>query len=150
MTEEVEINETNFTQYFKDTRFSKPDKGDIIARYTAMAEFSAGRMKEDIIGLMYKENKMEAAIQVMRKLGGAVEKDAIGICRKICQDLFSGLSEEDVNNKVYIYQAEFFYYTKKEYVPLDDPHWSIISLHNLDEFLDQSGQKIKITSKIIE
>jgi elongation factor Ts len=36
------------------------------------------------------------------------------------------------------------------YVPLDDPHWSIISLHNLDEFLDQSGQKIKITSKIIE
>jgi hypothetical protein len=149
MNQELVIDENNFTQYFRDCRNCRPEKGDIMARFTAIAEFVDGRMKKDIIDLLYnKDNKVNAAIQVMRKLGCATEKDAIRICKDICQDLFSGMKPEEVESKVYKYQMESFYYTKKEFVPLDDPHWSLIGIANLDEFLDKSGNKLRMESKL--
>ena len=42
-------------------------------------------------------------------------------------------------NKIYKYKMEVFYYTKREYVPVDDPHWTIISIANLDKFLDNAN-----------
>jgi hypothetical protein len=147
--EELVIDESNFTQYFRDCRNNRPEKGDILAKFTAIAEFVDGRMKKDIIDLLYnKDNKVNAAIQVMRKLGCATEKDSIRICKEICQDLFSGMKFEEVESKVYKYQMESFYYTKKEYVPVGDPHWSLIGLTNLDEFLDKSGNKLRMESKL--
>lgn len=143
------ITQDNFDEYFRDVRNHTPEKGDVIARYTAMADFVEGRLKSDIIDLLYNKNKIEPAIQVMKKLGLAVEKDSIRICKEICSDLVSGMSVEDVESKVYSYQLELFYYTKKEYVPID-PHWSVISINNLDEFLDQAGNKITIKTKYLE
>lgn len=151
MSEEKElvIDESNFHQYFKDCRNSRPEKGDIMAKFTAIAEFVEGRMKKDIIDLLSnKENKVNAAVQVMRKLGCAVEKDAVRVCKEICQDLISGMKPEEVESKVYKYQVETFYYTKKEFVPVDDPHWSVIGIVNLDEFLDRSGNKLRMESKL--
>ena len=66
---ELVINESNFNEYFRDVRLGKPEKGDIIARYTAMAELHPGRMKSDIIDLISNKNKAKPAVQVMRKLG---------------------------------------------------------------------------------
>lgn len=147
--QELVINEENFHQYFKDCRNNRPNKGEIIAKFTAIASFMDGRMKKDIIDLLYnKEDKVNAAIQVMRKLGCATEKDSIKICKEICKDLFSGMSPSEVESKVYKYQMEIFYYTKKEYVPIDDPHWSVISIANLDEFLDKAGSKLRMESKL--
>jgi hypothetical protein len=42
-----------------------------------------------------------------------------------------------------------FFYTKPENVPKSDPHWSTISVLNLDEFLDKKDGRIesKILSK---
>lgn len=149
MNQELVIDESNFAQYFKDCRNSRPEKGDIMAKFTAIAEFVDGRMKKDIIELLSnKDNKVNAAIQVMRKLGCATEKDAIRICKEICQDLSSGMKIEEVEAKAYKYQMETFYYTKKEFVPIDDPHWSLIGLLNLDEFLDRSGNKLRMESKL--
>jgi len=146
---ELIIDETNFNQYFRDCRNSRPEKGDVMAKFTAIAEFVDGRMKKDIIDLLYnKEDKVNAAIQVMRKLGCAAEKDAVRICKEICKDLFSGMKPEEVESKVYKYQMETFYYTKKEFVPIDDPHWSLIGIANLDEFLDRSGNKLRMESKL--
>lgn len=146
--EEVVIDDTNFHLYFKDCRNKKPDRGDIIAKFTAIADFVGGVMKRDIINLLYnKEDKINAALQVMRKLGCATEKDSIRICKEICSDIYNGMSLEEVEAKVYKYQLEVFYYTKKDYVPLDDPHWSVISIANLDEFLDKSGTKLRMESK---
>lgn len=143
------INEENFHQYFKDCRNNRPQKGEIIAKFTAMADFIDGRMKKDIIDLLYnKKDKVNSAVQVMRKLGCATEKDSIRICKEICKDLFNGISPSEVESKVYKYQMEVFYYTKKEYVPIDDPHWSVISIANLDEFLDKSGSKLRMESKL--
>lgn len=150
MSDELIINESNFTQYFRDCRTSRPERGDIIACWSGIAEFIDGRMKKDIIDLLMNKDKALAATQVMRKLGGATQKDAIRICKEIANDLMGGMSPEDVEKKTYEYNIELFYYTKKEYIPLDDPHWSTIGIENLDEFLDQANQRIKMKSKIVE
>ena len=58
------------------------------------------------------------------------------------------MTPEEVEAKVYKYQMESFYYTKKEYVPIDDPHWEIINIKNLDDFLDSSGTTLRMESKL--
>jgi hypothetical protein len=45
---------------------------------------------------------------------------------------------------------ESFYYTQKENFPLNDPHWVLINVKNMDEFLDASNKKCKITAKIVD
>lgn len=149
MNDELIIDDTNFSKYFRDVRMNKPEKGEVMARFTSMAELIEGRIKHDVIDLLCnKKNKTEAAMQVMRKLGSATEKDSIRVCKEICKDLASGLSLQEVEKKIYKYQLEMFYYTKKEYIPIDDPHWSVISLKNLDEFLDQAGQRVKMSATL--
>lgn len=148
MNEELVIDESNFDQYFRDCRRSKPERGDIMARYSAVAEFIDGHMKRDIIDLLMNRDKALSATQVMRKLGGATEREAVRVCKEIAEDLASGMSCDEVEKKVYKYNFELFYYTKKEYMPMNDPHWSTISLENLDEFLDHANQKMTIKSKI--
>jgi len=45
---------------------------------------------------------------------------------------------------------ESFYYTQKENFPSNDPHWVLINVKNMDEFLDASNKKCKITAKIVD
>ena len=144
--EELVINETNFSEYFRDCRTSRPERGDVIAQYMARAEFIDGHMKKDIIDLISNHDKAIAATNVMRKLGCATQKDAIRVCREICQDLASGMSPKEVEEKVYKYDMEMFFYSKTEFVP----HWTIIGINNLDEFLDQGNQRLKMTTKIVK
>lgn len=144
------IDESNFSQYFRDCRISKPERGDVMARYSARADFLDGQMKRDIIDLVHNRDKAFAATQVMRKLGCATQMDSVRICKEICKDLASGMSLKEVEQKVYTYDIELFYYTKKEYIPIDDPHWTPIGIANLDEFLDQAGTRLTLKSKIIE
>lgn len=149
-TEELEINEENFNQYFKDVRTSTPEKGDVIAQYSAAAEFIDGPEKKQIISLLTStENKMEATAQVMRKLLFASELDSYRIPRQMAQDLISGMSVDEVALKTYKFTLEMFFYAKPENVPKDDPHWSTISVLNLGEFLDKKESEIqaKILSK---
>lgn len=150
MIEELIIDETNFSEYFRDCRNSIPERGDIMARYVANAEFTEGQMKRDIIDLLHNKDKAFAATQVMKKLGCATQIDSVRVCKEICQDIASGMTLEEVEKKSYFYDVEFFYYTKKEFVPVDHPHWTPIGLDNLDEFLDKAGNKIKMKTKIIE
>jgi hypothetical protein len=121
-----------------------------MARYCATAEFVGGRLKKDIIDLIVNRDKAEAATRVMRKLGCAVERDSIRVVKEIAKDLASGMTPQEVEDKPYKYGVEVFYYTKKEYVPDNDPHWSLIALKNLDEFLDAAGNKLQMRSRIVE
>jgi hypothetical protein len=145
---ELVIDESNFAQYFRDCRMHRPERGDVMARYIAVAEFVDGAMKKDIIELLLNHEKALAATRVLRKLGCAKERDAIRICREIAEDLANGMNKEEVENKPYEYELEAFYYTKKEYVPVDDPHWSIISLNNIDQFLDKE-KKVQMSAKFV-
>jgi hypothetical protein len=160
--EEIEINEENFSQYFKDVRLGKFEKGDIIAQYSASAEFIDGGEKRQVLSLLTEtENKMEATAQIMRKLLFCSEVDAYKVPRLIAEDLLSGMSVEDCAKKPYKYTLEMFFYTKPEYIPKNDPHWSTISVIDLDkmiktkEFSVEENQNINqemkqcITSRVL-
>lgn len=146
---EILIDENNFEEYFFDVRRFKPKHGQTMARYMAVAEFIDGMMKKNIIDLLHKD-KAEAAVSVMRKLGCATEGDSIKVVREVCDDLVSGMSIDDVENKVYKYTLESFYYTQKEHIPTDDPHWSPVNVRNMDDFMDAANRKCKMTAKIVD
>jgi hypothetical protein len=146
--EELVITEENFSEYFRDVRVSSPEKGEIIAQYSACAEFVDGNEKQQIMSLLTStENKMEATAQVMRKLLHASEIDAYRVPRMMAEDLLSGMSEDEVAAKPYKYTLEMFFYTKPENLPKDDPHWSSISVLNLEDIVGKNGNHIE--SKII-
>ena len=143
MSEEIEINEINFSEYFRDVRNCVPSRGEVIAQYTASAEFVEGNEKRQVISLLNStENKMEATAQVMRKLLFASELDAYRVPRMMAEDMISGLTEDEVASKPYKYTLEMFFYAKPENVPKDDPHWSVISVLNLEDFLGKKEGEI--------
>ena len=148
MTEEI-ITEANFEEYFFDVRRFKPKKGQIMARYAAVAEFIDGAMKLNIIDLL-KKDKAIAATQVMRKCGCATERDSVRVCKEICADMLSGMTDQEIEQKIYKYKMEVFYYTEQSNVPLDDPHWSVISIRNLDQFLDAQNNVLEINTSFFE
>ena len=131
------IDDSNFSVYFHDVRKYKPEQGEIMACYSAIAYFADGPEKQNMIDLLKIEDKAVAASQVMRKLHGAIEKDSFRIPRAIAEDLVSGISEEDVRKKEYKYNFQMFFYVKPEYVPKDNPHWTTVSILNV-------SNKIKI------
>ena len=131
MTEDIEITSKNFGEYFFDVRQHRPKKGQIMAKYTAVAEFIGSQAKRDIIKLL-KMDKAHAAAMVMRKIHGAKEPDCYRVCREMAQDILEK-TEEEVIEKPYEFVIEYFFYTQREYVPKDDPHWSTIKLMRFDE-----------------
>ena len=132
--EETQIDESNFSRYFRDVRTEPMGRGDVMAQYTAAAELVDGNEKRQIISLLKDtEGKMEATAQVMRKLLFAHELDAYRIPRMMAEDMLSGMTDDDVAAKPYKYTLEMFFYAKPEHVPKDDPHWSVISILNLDD-----------------
>lgn len=141
---ELIIDETNFNQYFKEVAGNKPEKGDILACYTAKATLSAGDLKKDVIATL--EDNIYSAIKLLQKMAKARYLDSIRILKEIINDILSGKTNEEIENKEYEYVAEFFYYTKKEYIPDNDPHWSTLKIHNINNF----EKNINITSKIVE
>ena len=141
---ELEIDESNFGDYFKDVRTHAPEKGDVMAQYSAVAEFVDGNEKRQIISLLTStQNKMEATAQVMRKLLCASERDAYKVPRRMAEDLLAGMTEEDVALKPYKYTLEMFFYSNPNNIPKDDPHWSIISLLNLDDLIGKMPNHVE-------
>ncbi len=149
MTEQIVIDSSNFNQYFFDVRNHQPARGQVMARYAAMAEFIDGDLKRDMIDMLCLHEQTEPVVKLMRKLGCATESDSVTVPLYMARDLLSGMSPEEVAKKPYRFVCEAFFYTKKEYIPLDDPHWSVISLHNLDEFLDAKDQRCKLKGRVL-
>ncbi len=142
----IKITDDNFEKYFFDVRKHKPEKGQVIACYTSMAEFVDGYEKRHIISLLQGAECPEAIVQVMKKLNHASEEDAYRVPKLMAKDLLKGMTYEEVATKPYKFKMELFYYTDVKHIPADNPHWSCISIINLDEFDDG----LKITSKIID
>jgi hypothetical protein len=122
------IDDSNFESYFFDVRKHRPKPGQVMARFTAMADFVDGQMKRDVVYLLREcKGGAKGAQRVMRKLAGAVEGDSIRVLREMALDLAAGMTAEEVCAKPYRYQCEFFYYTDRGNVP-DDDHWSVIGM----------------------
>ena len=139
--DEIQIDERNFHEYFFDVRRNRPKEGQILAKFTAIAEFVDGPHKRDVIKLL-KMDKAKQASAVMQKIHHAKEPDCYRVCREMCEDLISGLTDEEVAAKPYEFVLEAFYYTQREHVPTDDPHWSTIQLLEYDQ--ESNGFKVQI------
>ena len=132
MTELV-INDENFHEYFFDVRKHKPTKGQTMACFTFSAELVDSADKSQLIDLLRTADKGISAVQFMKKIFHASHADSMRIPREICQDLLDGMTKEEVLQKRYKYTGEMYFYAKPEHVP-DSPHWSTISILNLDQF----------------
>lgn len=123
------IDESNFNQYFFDTRHHPPKPGQILACYEAKADFIDGNLKRDIIHILIsKDNASQSAVQLMQKLAGATDLASIDVIKSIMKDLYSGMSTEEVAAKPYEFQFRYFYYTYRQCMPKNDPHWWSTSL----------------------
>ncbi len=131
MTDEPIINASNFANYFFDVRRNKPKPGQVLARFCAVAVFGNGPEKKDVIKVL-KMGKAQQAAEVMKKIHCAKEPDCYRVCREMSEDLVSGMTEEQVAAKDYEFMLEAFYYTQREYIPEDDPHWECLSLIQYD------------------
>lgn len=125
------IDSSNFAQYFFDVRRFGPKEGQIMAKFSAAAIFGDGPEKRDLIKILRKD-KAEAAAMVMRKIHCAREPDCYRICREMVEDMIKGMTDDEVAKKEYEFILEAFYYTKREYIPVGDPHWETLDLVQYD------------------
>jgi hypothetical protein len=123
----MEITEENFSEYFHDIRTHRPQPGEVMAKYTAVAYLEDGLEKWNMIDLLSKAGKAHAATAVMRKCFFASERDSVSVARQMAEDLMS-MTKYDVAKKSYKYNLEMFFYVLPEHVPADDPHWTTINL----------------------
>jgi hypothetical protein len=134
---ELVIDENNFDEYFFDARKHGPKLGQILACYDANAEFVDGNLKRDLIHLLMTNHKGgEASIRLLQKLGGATSTSALPVVKEMMRDLLSGKSSDEVAAKAYSFQCQFFYYTWRECMPKDDPHWwstALVDVSGWDE-----------------
>ncbi len=146
MSEELIINDQNFNEYFYDVRTHQPQHGQVMACYTAIADFIDGPLKRDVLNILEYHDALSVP-KIMKKVGCAAERDSYRIPIEMVKDLLSGMPREQVAQKQYRYTVEVFFYTKKECVPKYDPHWSVISIMNLDEFLDANNNRISVKTR---
>jgi hypothetical protein len=132
MIDETEITSENFKDYFFDIRQNRPKAGQIMAKFTAIAEFVGEGAKKDMIYLMTLDKAHQASM-VMRKIHGAKEPDCYRVCREIAEDMLAGKSEQEIIDKPYEFVIELFFYTQREHVPKNDPHWETIQLMKYDD-----------------
>jgi hypothetical protein len=136
MTEknELHIDKTNFAKYFRPVNQSKPEKGDCIALFTAVAELVDGFEKKQMIELLKQECTAKAVATMMKKLCYAKEPDNYRIPQVMANDLLLGMTDEQIMAKPYEYIIELFYYTKPQHVPENDPNWKIVDIVNLEDY----------------
>jgi hypothetical protein len=136
MTRTFEINDDNFEQYFTSVKKGKkPEKCQVLASWRAAGDFEGGWVKKNVLEILVSNKSgAEPAIRVMRNVVGAIEKDAIRICREMANDFMDGMSEDEIMAKPYRFVLEQFYWVEPKYVPENDPHWTIIKTIDLTTF----------------
>ena len=150
MTKEIEITDDNFGEYFFDVRMHSLKEGQIIARYNAIAELIDGNEKRQLLNLLKMIEKAIPATQVLRKLLCCSYEDSISLAKEIIQDLLSGMEEKEVLEKPYKYNFEMLFYTNKEHVPKNDPHWSTMSTINMEDLTAEISEGVVMESKVLD
>jgi len=133
--EELIITEENFDQYFFDVRKYGWERDQVMARYRAKAKFVDTPHKRNMIDLL-KLDKAIPAVQLMNKFHGATRRCAIEILIEMCKDMLGGMTDDEIAAKPYDMTIEYFFYTKMEHIPRDNPHWDCISVRDMAEELD--------------
>ena len=126
------ITDENFHEHFFPLQGNRPQKGQVIARFSHDAELVDGMEKRQIIRLLQQDGSAIPATKVMLKLCHASRADAIRVPREMLSDLIAGMSEDEVAAKPYLFVLEMHFYTKPENIPVDS-HWEQISILNADQ-----------------
>lgn len=145
---QVEINDSNFHEYFFDARKNTPQDGQILVVYEAIAFLKNGTDKQRLIDLISTNDSAISASQMMKNALHATERDSVRVLIEIINDLLSGMRVDKVLKKPYKYKIEIFFYTWPEYVP-NDPHWRSVSLLRLDK-AKKSQEEIENMFKDLE
>ena len=141
------IDESNFSQYFRDASKFAPQKGDSLVCYRASADFIYGDLKKDVVELLSNSAfGAKTSVQIIKKLAKTNEKEAVSLTKRICEDLYKGMTEDEVLAKPYPYLFEMFFFAKKDHIPKDDKHWECITISNLDEYLKKKGACLEANS----
>lgn len=130
--EKVVITEDNFAKYFFPAKEDyKPQRGQVLARWRAKADFVDGWVKRNVIELLcVSKAGADTAYKVMTKLVSATEREAVRVLREMAEDLAAGAGLDAVAEKPYRFTVEQMYWTEKQYVP-DDPHWEVVNVLDL-------------------
>jgi hypothetical protein len=143
MSEDLVIDEENFLDYFRPVENGPPKEGEILANFKSMAELHDGEIKREIVRLLSTEDiGAKMAIQVMEKLCKADKRWATRVITQICSDIYHGMNLEDVYKRKYEFMVHMSFYTKKEYVPKDNKHWSTLELEKTIKIDDQTNNII--------
>jgi hypothetical protein len=129
------IDETNFDQYFFDAKKHKPKKGQVMARYTAVAYLEDGKLKRDLINMLL-DGTAEAAARIMSVMGGAILSDSYRVPKEMAMDLIDGLTEEEVAAKPYKFVLEHLFWAERGVVPENDPHWYTLPVLSWGKYAD--------------
>lgn len=138
-----EIDENNFAEHFFDARIKQAKPGQILAKYTAIAEFVAGQPKRDIIWLL-RADKAKETSQVMRRIHGAKEPWCYSVPRQMAEDMLHGLTDQEIEEKPYKMVIEFLFWTNRECIPPNDPHWETLPVLQIDPETGHYISKIEI------
>ena len=111
-----------------------------MAKYQAIAQLVDGQDKQWLVSLLQKEDSAVAASQFVHRVFCSTEVDSYKVPIAIATDLLKGMSVEEALAKPYEYTMEMFYYCNPDVVP-NTPNWQVITLNNLDKFLDQMKVK---------
>lgn len=140
---DIIIDETNFNEYFYSIKDNKPKKGQVLARYTAMADLVDGDVKDFIVNNLLNYDKGGNTVtQVMKYHCHATDEYASSVPLLMAQDLKT-MSVEEVKQKPYRFQLEYFYWTEPENIPKDDVHWECITITKaeIEEELEDMEKK---------
>lgn len=143
MENELVIDNSNFSDYFFNVKDHRPKPGQVMAKFSAVAVFGEGREKTDIINLLVQDKAQQAAA-VMEKIHSARVPDNYRVCAEMAEDLLVGMTVEQVQKKEYEFVLEALYYTQKELVPKNDPHWETIQILEYDEESGEYKSRIEI------
>ena len=139
--DETIITEENFNQYFFDARHNKPKKGQVLAKFKAVAEFIEGPHKRDVIQLLVMD-KANEAVQVMERIHGCKPPWSYRVLIEMSNDLLTE-SFSFVEKHPYEMVIEHLYWTDKENVPIS-PNWETIDLISYDEETNEYRSEIVI------
>jgi hypothetical protein len=113
MEDNLIIDESNFDKYFRNTRNSKKQKNDIIVMFSSSAVFSKGKLKEEIIDLLfYNFNGISKCLGKLFKFAYAPHPEGIKLCKNIIKDYMDGMTKESIIIKEYPFILQMFFYTK--------------------------------------
>lgn len=139
---DVEINESNFHEYFSDARTTKPKQGQILAKYVAVADFIEGDHKQHVIDLL-KKGRVTESVQVLTRIHGAKVPWCYKVLRDMCEDLLK-YSTPYVEKNPYEMVVEYLFWANPEHVPKNDQHWQTLNVIEYDSETNEYRSKIEI------